>query len=460
MTNDRNTITITIDGLTHAGEGVGRYGTLAVFVPGALTGETVLAAVVSYHKNYARARLLEVRQPSPVRREPACRHFPACGGCHLQHMAYPEQLRLKTGLVRDSLARLGALSTVPVRETLGMAGDSLHYRNKIHLRVERQDGGIILGYYGAKSHTLIPVFPGDSQGCLLAHPAINAAAAAVRELLDACGSGTRDGFFRHILLRRASDTGETMVVVVTGPGPWPDEYRFARELIKRQNEVRSVIRNLHPGPAGAVLGRKNRLLAGQPVIMDRLGHLRLCLSPASFYQVNPAQTRVLYRQAAAYAALSGRETVVDAYSGAGTLALWLAGRARRVYGLEIEPAAVADAYANAALNHVRNVEFRKGDVAALLPGLDPDVVVLDPPRRGCDRVVLETLAVPGVRRAVYLSCDPGTLARDLAHLTARGYRVDEIQPVDMFPWTNHIECVASLTGHTRAGGSRVTVTVP
>ena len=455
------TITLTIDGITHAGEGVGRHGTLAVFVPGAAPGETVLAEVESRHRNYARAHLVEVREPSPARREPACRHFPACGGCRLQHLAYPEQLRLKTGLVRDSLSRLAGLAGVPVRDTLGMTGDSLHYRNKVHFQVGEREGRISLGYYGEKSRSLTSLFPGDSPepGCLLVDPGLNTAAALVQKLLNAyaggAGTGHAKGFFRRVLLRKGLASGETMVVVVTASGPWPQEREFAAELVRRQRDVRSVVRNLHEGPAGTVLGRKSRVLAGQPTITDRLDHLELRLSPASFYQVNPAQTPVLYRQAAAFAGLCGRETVVDAYSGVGSLALWLAGCSHRVLGMEIEPAAVADAKANAALNHIANAGFRRGDVAELLPALAasdtlPDVVMLDPPRRGCSRTVLDTLAGLAVGRVVYLSCDPGTLARDLACLTAQGYRVEQVQPVDMFPWTPHVECVAQI--HRRHQG--------
>lgn len=448
----RETITLTIDGLTHAGEGVGRHGTLVVFVPEAAPGETVLAEVDRWHKNYARARLVEVLDPSPARREPFCPHFPTCGGCHLQHVVYPEQLRLKTALVRDSLTRLAGLPGVVVRDTLGMAGDSLHYRNKVHFQVDRREGRIVLGYYGEKSHTLTPLFPGDSPepGCLLAAPGLGTAAAVIQELLNATGAGQGDRFFRHVLLRKGLGTGETMVVLVTAPGPWPGERDFATQLVERRPDIRAVVRNLHDGPAGILPGRKNRILAGQPVLTDRLGHLRLRVSPASFYQVNPAQTTVLYRQAATFAALSGRETVLDAYSGVGSLALWLAGRARRVIGLEIEPAAVTDARSNAALNRLTNVEFENGDVAELLPalasaGVVPDVVMLDPPRRGCSRTVLETLAVLEIRRVVYLSCDPGTLARDLSYLVGRGYRVEEVQPVDMFPWTPHIEVAVRLS---------------
>lgn len=448
-------ISLTIHGITHAGEGVGRYGGLAVFVPGAAPGETVLAKMHRLHKKYAQASLMEVQIPSPSRIEPACPHFPGCGGCQLQHLAYHEQLRLKTGLVRDSLSRLGGLTDVPVRDTLGMVGDSFHYRNKVCLQVGWQDSNITLGYYGDKSHTLTALFPGDSPlpGCLLADSGLNMAAAAVQEILNRhigdtdAGQGMR--FFRHILLRKGLGTNETMVVVVTQKGSWPQAHEFAVELMERQPDIRSVVRNLHDGEKGVIMGKRNRLLAGSPTITDRLDHFMLRLSPNSFYQVNPVQTHVLYDQAATFAGLNGRDTVLDAYSGVGSLSLWLAKASRRVLGLEIEPASVTDAQANALLNQIPNADFHLGDVAEILPalasgGVKPDVVMLDPPRRGCSPSALQALVDLNVPRIVYLSCDSGTLARDLAYLTARDYLVEEVQPVDMFPWTNHIECVARI----------------
>ncbi|MCL6635064.1 MAG: 23S rRNA (uracil(1939)-C(5))-methyltransferase RlmD [Peptococcaceae bacterium] len=446
-----------IDGLTHDGEGVGRYRGLAVFVPGAAPGDAVVAEVFDIKKNYARARLVELEEASPARREPECGCFPRCGGCRLQHLDYGEQLRLKTALVRDSLARIGGLAGVNVRTAAGM-DRPWHYRNKAHFQVEEGAEKVKLGFYGEGSHTLAAFFGEDGcavPGCLLVDGELNETAALVERLLNRhggapCGRGRRRRFFRHVVLRKGFATGEVMAVLVTGSGDWPGEGAFVKELVSLRPGLASLVRNINDGPPGVVFGKENRCLAGRGYIVDRLGHLAFRISPASFYQVNPAQTLVLYRKVLEYAALTGAETVLDAYSGIGTIALFLAGRARKVYGLEAVPEAVEDARRNALLNNISNVEFHAGEVERHLPrmaaqGMRPDVVVLDPPRRGCGREALDAVADMWPSRVVYVSCDPGTLARDLGYLAGKGYRVEEVQPVDMFPWTHHVECVVLMT---------------
>ncbi|MHB8985317.1 MAG: 23S rRNA (uracil(1939)-C(5))-methyltransferase RlmD [Eubacteriales bacterium] len=447
---------VQISGLTHAGDGVGRYRGFAVFVPGTVPGDTVLAEVVDLKKNFALARLLEITEPAPGRRRPECAFFPACGGCSLQQVDYREQIRLKTGLVRDSLTRIAGLGGVTVLDAAGMSCP-WHYRNKASFQVGKLDGGYNLGFYEEGSHTLAAFLKeGDSRfGCLLVDRELNEVASVVERLLNKHG-GTVDSkkqngrFFRHIVLRKGFYTGEIMVVLVTGSGEWPRENYFVKELLSLRPGLASVVRNINNEPLGVILGRENLLLAGREHIVDRLGHLHFNISPSSFYQVNPAQTLVLYQKAMEYAALTGAETVVDAYSGVGTIALYLAGRAKKVYGLEEAPEAVADARGNAMLNEINNVEFHEGKVERRLPtlaarGLRPDVVVLDPPRRGCGREALEAVAEMRAPRVIYVSCDPGTLARDLGHLTGGGYRVEEVQPVDMFPWTSHVECIILMT---------------
>lgn len=449
-------IHLQINGITHAGDGVGRYHGLAVFVPGTVPGDTVLAEVEDLKKNYARGRLLEIRERSPGRRVPECAHFSACGGCRLQHVDYGEQLRLKTGLVRDSLARIAGLGEVTVLDTAGMSCP-WHYRNKVHFQVKRHDGRYELGFYEEGSHTLVAFFKEGNcinQGCLLVDRELIEVGSVVENLLNKHGSVVfpqkQDGrFFRHVVLRKGFYTGEVMVVLVTGSGEWPQEKAFVRELLSLRPDLASVVRNINDGPLGVVLGRENRLLAGRETIIDRLGHLNFRISPFSFYQVNPAQTLFLYQKALEYAAPTGGETVVDAYSGIGVIALFLAGYAKKVYGLEVVSEAVEDARNNAVLNKIKNVEFQAGEVERRLPalaaqGLRPDVVVLDPPRRGCGREALEAVAEMRVPRVVYVSCDPGTLARDLGHLAGKGYRVIEVQPVDMFPWTHHTETACLL----------------
>ncbi len=449
-------IELNINGLTHAGEGVGRYRGLAVFVPASTPGDTVLAGVVELKRNYARARLLEILEPSPTRRKPECIYCSNCGGCRLQHVDYREQLRLKAGLVRDSLARIAGLDEATVHKTAGM-DYPWHYRNKVHFQVKEQDGCFKLGFYEEGTHNLAAFFNKkecSNPGCLLVDKELNEMTSILEKLLNKHGHGLSNKksgrFFRHIVLRKAFYTSEIMAIIVTRAGKWPQENAFAEELSSLRPSLTSLVRNINDGPPGIILGRKNRHLAGREYITDRLGHLTFRLSPASFYQVNPTQTLALYRKAIEYAALTGKETVVDAYSGVGTITLFLAGHAKKVYGIEAVPEAVEDARKNAMLNKITNVEFHCGETEKLLPTLAtgsmrPDVVVLDPPRRGCNPKALEAVTNMKPDRVVYVSCNPGTLARDLGFLTGKGYHVQEVQPVDMFPWTHHVECVVLMS---------------
>lgn len=450
------TLRIKIEGLTHAGEGVGRHNGLAVFVPGTVPGETVLVEVVDLKRSYARGELLEIIKQSPARRRPPCPHYASCGGCRLQHVDYAEQLKLKTGLVRDSLVRLAGLGEVNVLPVLGM-DHPWHYRNKASFHVAECDGRYELGYYEEGSRTLAGIFKAGgspSEGCLLVDNELNELAAVIQKLLDkhggTAGPHRRDGqFFRHVILRKATGSGEMMAVLVTASGQWPDGMAFVSELLAAFPALASIMRNINDASSGYVFGQQHIKLAGQDHITDRLGSLSFRISPSSFYQVNPAQTLVLYEKVLAYAGLTGAETVVDAYSGVGTIALYLAGRSKKVYGLEVDAQAVADARLNAVLNQISNVEFLAGEAEKRLPelaaqGLRPDVIVLDPPRSGCNQAVLEAVVAMSASLVIYVSCDPGTLARDLRFLTGRGYQVREVQPVDMFPWTRNVECVVCL----------------
>ena len=451
-------IRLEITGITHTCDGVGRFDGMAVFVPGAVPGETVSATLVERKKTYARARLLEVIHPSPNRRKPDCPHYWACGGCHLQHLDYNEHLRLKTKLVRDSLQRIADLDKVPVRDTIGM-DSPWNYRNKVHFQVHRGEDGLQMGFYEEGSHSPIALFNEvhtSVPGCLLVDKGLNEAAQVVEGLLNKyrpkpIPPQSNTQCFHHVMLRKSFTTGEVMVILVTGAETWQQEKKFTSELLSQRHEITSLYRNINTGSSGPILGKENRLLAGQPHIKDKLEDLFFLISPPSFFQVNPVQTLVLYRKALEYIQTESVNTpiIIDAYSGIGTIALFMAGQAKQVYGLEEVPEAVEDARRNAQLNDIKNVEFLLGKVENKLPematrGMRPDVIVLDPPRSGCRPEVLKAVADMETPRVVYISCDPGTLARDLKILASMGYRVEEVQPVDMFPWTYHVESIVLM----------------
>jgi len=445
---------IEITGLSHVGEGVGRRQGLVMFVPLVVPGERVRVEITAVGRTFARGRLVEVLERSRTRVEPGCALFGDCGGCHLLHIDYPEQLRWKTVQVRDALTRLGGLGEVPVANTLGM-NEPRHYRNKAHFHVSRDSGRLALGFLARGSHRVTCFVDADGgSGCLLVQRDLLRVAARAAALLESLRVPlydweTQRGYLRNLLLRRAAATGEIMLVLVTGRQNWPGEREFAERLTAEEPGVVSVIRNVNALETRELLGPENRVRAGEPAITEHLGGLKFRIGPASFFQVNPEQAEKTYEIARLFAGLTGKETVVDAYSGIGTIALFLASRAKSVIGFEALPAAVADAQENALRNGIKNVRFEQGAVEDLLPewaarGRRVDVAVLDPPRRGCGPAALEALGRLRPRRVVYVSCAPATLARDLGRLAELGFDVVKVQPVDMFPQTHHIECVVSL----------------
>lgn len=457
-----DTVELDISGLNNQGEGVGRWHGLAVFVPHTAPGDRARVVITGEKRNYARARLIELISPSIIRREPDCSHASGCGGCRLQHIDYQAQLRLKAGQVEESLRRIGKLTEVKVLPVLGMA-DPWHYRNKVVFQVASQAGLAMLGLYGTGSNVLgaAPFGPAGgcgvqehAAGCKLVNKELNQVAAAVQELLARYRVAAWDerkgrGLLRQLLLRRAPGTGQIMVALLTAPKPWDKEKEFAKELTDRFKDIVSVVRLTSIGGKGRKTKEVTVTLAGGSRIVDRLDNLCFEISPGSFYQVNSAQTSVLYRKVLDYADLKGGEQMLDAYCGVGTIALFLARRAGRVLGIEEVAEAVRDAGANARLNMVTNVDFTRGDAAEVIKdlageGFRPHGVVLDPPRRGCDPGVLQAVAGMQPERVVYVSCDPGTLSRDLARLEQLGYRTVEVQPVDMFPHTHHVEIVVSI----------------
>ena len=445
-------VELTVDRLGMDAEGVCRWGEqgLAVFVPLALPGERIEARIVKVEKRHAFARLERVLTPSPERAEPRCPVYRRCGGCAAQHMAYAATLAFKRAQVQDCLARIGhiALDVPPV---WGMDAP-WQYRNKGAFPVaagDAQDAGVRIGFYARRSHAVVDA----PAGCPVQREASDAAVSAVRHWMVAhrvppYDEATHTGCVRHIMTRVTQD-GQVMVVMVSLPPRMPAEEALVARLRQDVPGLASVVLSHNPRQTNVILGDTLRTLWGTDALEDVLHGLRFRVSPRTFFQVNPAQTERLYAQALQYAALTGEETVVDAYCGAGTISLLLAQRARRVVGIEVVPEAIADARHNATQNGIDNAEFLVGETERILPalvaqGMHPEVVVLDPPRKGCDPAVLHAVARAAPRRVVYVSCNPATLARDAALLVAAGYRAAAAQPVDMFCWAGDIETVLLL----------------
>ncbi|NLG83868.1 MAG: 23S rRNA (uracil(1939)-C(5))-methyltransferase RlmD [Firmicutes bacterium] len=443
------TLTLQITGYGHNGEGVGRYQNFTVFVNGAIRGEEVEVRISEVHRNFARANTLRILNPAPERVAPACPLYGRCGGCQLLHLAYPAQLELKRQRVVDALTRLGGLADVPVRPPVGM-DDPWHYRNKVQYPVALVDGKIVLGCYERYSHRVVP-----TEDCLIQQEVNNRLMRAVRRLaqewrLLPYDERTGRGFLRHVLIKSAAGTGEAMVVLVTNGPEFPRGEEFGAALAAEVPQLVGLAQNINLLRTNVVLGRETRILWGKEAIVDEVGGVRFRVSAVSFFQVNPLQTEVLYERALAYAGLTGKEMVLDVYCGVGSLTLFLARQARRVYGVEVVEEAIHDAEENARLNGIENVTFLVGEAERVLPKLAASgtrvaPAGLDPPRAGGESGVLRTLAATGVPRIVYISCNPSTLARDLKLLAEEGYVVREVQPVDMFPHTFHVESVVLIT---------------
>jgi 23S rRNA (uracil1939-C5)-methyltransferase len=435
-----------ITGQGHDGVGVGKYEGFTVFVPLAVPGETIKARITEVKNKYARARLLEVVKAHPDRADPLCPVYEACGGCQSQHLSYEAQLRHKRQQVEDAFTRIGGLTDVVIHPVIGME-KPWRYRNKAQVPFGQRGGRVVAGFYASGTHEII-----DMEACLIQHPANDRAVAKVKELVQELGilpydEITHEGILRHVMVRTGFATGEMMIVLVTNGERLPHQKELVKRLTAALPELKSLVQNINNRRTNVILGRENCLLWGEEVIHDRIGDVTFAISPHSFFQVNSIQTKVLYDQVKKYADLTGKETVVDAYCGIGTIALYLARKAAWVYGVEIVPEAIRDARRNALLNGMDHVHFETGAAEEVMPrwysqGIRPDVVVVDPPRKGCDPALLDAVSRMEPDRLVYVSCNPATLARDAKILNEKGYRPLEVQPVDMFPQTGHVECVA------------------
>ena len=443
-------VTLEIEDCGIDGEGIGKADGFTVFVKDAVIGDTVTAKIIKAKKNYGYGRLMEVLKPSPYRVEPKCEFARQCGGCQLQALSYDQQLVFKTNKVKGHLERIGGFTDIPMEPIIGM-DELFHYRNKAQFPVGRnKEGKIVTGFYAGRTHNII-----ENRDCALG-------VAENKEVLDRViahmekygiepyNEATGKGLVRHVLIRYGYFTKEVMVCLILNGNKILKEEQLVKSLCEIPG-MTSITINVNKKHSNVILGEEIRLLWGQEYITDRIGDISYQISPLSFYQVNPMQTQKLYAKALEYADLHGEETVWDLYCGIGTISLFLAQKAKFVRGVEIVPAAIENAKENAKLNGLENTEFFVGKAEEVLPreykknGVYADVIVVDPPRKGCDETLLETMIEMNPERIVYVSCDSATLARDLKYLCARGYELRKVCPVDQFGMTVHVETVVLLS---------------
>lgn len=436
----------------YEGEGIAKIDNkYPIFIEGALKGEKVKVRIVKVNKNFAYGKLMEVLEASEERVNPPCAIYKRCGGCKLQHASYKAQLDFKWDRVKDCVSKIGKLDPSIVKYPLGME-NPWRYRNKVQLPIGLINGEVKIGFFAPRSHDII-----DMESCLIQDEIGDKVVKLTREWIEKFnirpynvdGEYDEKGIVRHIMIRRGFTTNEVMVVLVTNGEKLPHKEEFVDLMVKNIPGIKSVIQNINSKKTNVILGLESKTLWGEDTVSDYIGDFRFNISPLSFFQVNPIQTEVLYGKALEYANLTGNEEVFDAYCGTGTITLFLSQKAKKVYGVEIIPQAIDNAWINAKENKVENVEFFVGESEVVIPdlinkGVKADVVVVDPPRKGCDKKLLDAITHIDAKKIVYVSCDPSTLGRDLKVLEENGYKTLEVQPVDMFPNTAHIENVALL----------------
>ena len=440
---------LTIKKIGINGEGVGFFKRKIVFVPGALTGEEVVVEVTKVHPKFTEARIKKIRKKSPERVKAPCPVYEQCGGCQLQHLSYEGQLDAKRDILLQSLERHTKLKLedMDIRQTIGM-DNPWHYRNKSQFQVGTQNGKAIAGLYSMNSNKLI-----DIDECIVQHPLTNKVTTEIKRIINDFNIPVYDDkkkkpILKTIVTRVGFETGEVQVVLVTSEKKIPRKELLINEIQKRLPEVVSIAQNINPKKTALVFGDETIHLSGKESIEERLEEFTYELSARAFFQLNPIQTSKLYNEAKKAAALTGEEKVVDAYCGVGTIGLWLADGAKEIRGMDVIKEGIDDAKKNAKKFGVGHAEYFVGGAETLMPkwkteGWRPDVVVVDPPRTGCDNKLLDTLKEVKPKTFVYVSCNPSTLAKDIDYLKKQ-YRVDYLQPVDMFPQTAHVEVVAKL----------------
>ena len=446
---------IFIEDMGNEGEGIGKVCGYTFFVKDAVTGDRIKAKIIKLKKNYGYARLMQIIEPSKWRTEPVCPVARQCGGCQIQHLSYDMQLEWKRKKVENCIKRIGGFNDIEVEPVIGMS-EPYYYRNKAQFPIGYdKKGKLVAGFYAGRTHNIIPYTE-----CCIQHKCNSVILNVILKFMNEYNISAYDevkhsGIVRHVIIRVGKATSEVMVCIVVNGTKLEHSTKLVDMLLKAdigEENIKSICLNCNTEKTNVILGDKINVLYGQPYITDCIDGIEYRISPLSFYQVNPIQTEKLYKLVLEMADLKGDEVVWDMYCGIGTISLFLARQAKMVYGVEIVPNAVKDAIINAKINKIENVEFFEGAAEDVVPSeykksggrLKADIVTLDPPRKGCDEKLLDTVVNMGAEKIVYVSCDPATLARDLRYLGDRGYEVKRVKPCDMFGQSYHVEVVTCL----------------
>ena len=438
---------VEITSITHNGLGVGKIDNFPIFIKNALPGESISVKVIAIKKNFAVGRVIEIYQENEFRVKPKCSIYKDCGGCNLQHLSYSGQLKIKKDLVKEQFKRIGKLD-VEVNDCIGME-NSFRYRNKTQVPFGTVNNKIVAGFYKENTHEIIDMPGCDIQDEIMDNIISYMKKIAVKYEIIPYNEELNIGNLRHVIVRKGYITNEYMITLVTKDNDITNYEKIVNELINEFPLVKSIIQNINPLKTNTIMGDKQRVLYGEEYIFDYIGDVKFAISSRSFYQVNPVQTKKLYDIILEYAKLTGQETIIDAYCGIGTIGLYLSQQAKAIYGVEIVPDAIKDAKLNARLNNFNNAHYEVGKAEEVIKkwqkeNINPDIIIVDPPRKGCDKTFLDTVINMKIPKFIYVSCDPATLARDINTLSAH-YNILEIQPVDMFPQTMHVETVCLLS---------------
>lgn len=431
------------------GEGIAKINNFTVFIPGAMKEEKVKIVIVKVNTSHAFGKVLEIITPSKARQDTDCTTYQRCGGCNLRHMKYKETLELKKNMVQN-LVDKSLKTKLIVKDTIGME-KPYHYRNKAQYPVGyNKNGEMVTGVYAKRSHEIIEI-----NACGIQMPISEQIAKFILQWIkengiSAYNEKTGNGQLRHIIVKIGLHTGEVMCILVTNEKDLPNETKLVEALKQKFPEIKTIVKNINNKNTNVILGNKNYILYGNGYIQDKLGEFVFTISPLSFYQINPVQTEILYNLAIQKANLQKEDIVLDLYCGIGTIGIFASPHVKQVYGIEVVEQAIGDAKENAKINKIQNIQFYCGDVEKILEkviqkeNMAPNVVFVDPPRKGLDEVTIRNIRKRKPERLIYISCNPATLMRDLKQLEEE-YDIRELQPVDMFPFTSHIETVTLLT---------------